>query len=89
MKTVYDRLKPDILASINADVQQYPYTTKALKEKLKNSVSWDELTIGDIRSVVIHSHTSIVNINEMDLMWGDKFLLKENEDDDYVCSITG
>ena len=89
MKTIYDRLKPDILASINADVQQYPYTTKALKEKLKNSVSWDELTIGDIRSVVIHSHTSIVNINEMDLMWGDKFLLKENEDDDYVCSITG
>ena len=87
MKTIYDRLKPDILASINADVQQYPYTTKALKEKLKNSVSWDELTIGDIRSVVIHSHTSIVNINEMDLMWGDKFLLKENEDDDYVCSI--
>ena len=89
MKTIYDRLKPDILASINSDVQQYPYTTKALKEKLKNSVSWDELTIGDIRSVVIHSHTSIVNINEMDLMWGDKFLLKENEDDDYVCSITG
>ena len=89
MKTIYDKLDPDILASINADVQQYPYTTKALKEKLKNSVSWDELTIGDIRSVVIHSHTSIVNINEMDLMWGDKFLLKENEDDDYVCSITG
>ena len=80
MKTIYDRLKPDILASINADVQQYPYTTKALKEKLKNSVSWDELTIGDIRSVVIHSHTSIVNINEMDLMWGDKFLVNEKEE---------
>ena len=77
MKTIYDRIKPDILASINADVQQYPYTTKALKEKLKNSVSWDELTIGDIRSVVIHSHVSIVNITEMDLLWGDKFLINE------------
>ena len=77
MKTIYNRLKPDILASINADEQEYPYTTKALKEKLKNTISWDELTIGDIRSVVIHSHVSIVEINEMDLMWGDKFLINE------------
>ena len=77
MKTIYDRLKPDILASINKDIQEYPYTTKALKEKLKNTVSWDQLTIGDIRSVVIHSHVSIVNITEMDLMWGDKFLINE------------
>ena len=77
MKTIYDRLKPDILASINADEQEYPYTTKALKEKLKNTISWDQLTIGDIRSVVIHSHISIVNITEMDLMWGDKFLTNE------------
>jgi hypothetical protein len=77
MKTIYDRLKPDILASINNDEQEYPYTTKALKEKLKNTISWDELTIGDIRSVVIHSHISIVNISEVDLMWGDKFLVNE------------
>jgi len=77
MKTIYDRLNPDILASINKDEQEYPYTTKALKEKLKNTISWDELTIGDIRSVVIHSHVSIVNITEMDLLWGDKFLINE------------
>ena len=77
MKTIYDRLKPDILASINKDIQEYPYTTKALKEKLKKTISWDELTISDIRSVVIHSHVSIVNITEMDLMWGDKFLINE------------
>ena len=77
MKTIYERLNPDILASINADEQEYPYTTKALKEKLKNTISWDQLTIGDIRSVVIHSHVSIVNITEMDLMWGDKFLVNE------------
>ena len=77
MKTIYDRLKPDILASINKDIQEYPYTTKALKEKLKKTLLWEELTIGDIRSVVIHSHMSIVNITEMDLLWGDKFLTNE------------
>ena len=49
MKTIYDRLKPDILASINADEQQFPYTTKALKKKLKNSICWDELSVSDVR----------------------------------------
>jgi|TARA_R100000482_G_scaffold83536_1_gene33173 hypothetical protein len=77
MKTIYDRLKPSILASINKDEQEYPYTTKALKEKLKKTTSWDELTIGDIRSVVIHSHIKIVDIQQEDILWGDKFLINE------------
>ena len=77
MKTIYDRLKPDILASINADEQQFPYTTKALKEKLKNSIGWEQLSISDVRSVVIHSHVEITNIDVMDFMWGDKFLTNE------------
>ena len=74
MKTIYERLNPDILASINADEQQFPYTTKALKETLKNSIDWSQLSISDVRSVVIHSHIKITNIDVMDFMWGDKFL---------------
>ena len=75
MKSIYDRLNPDILASINADKQQFPYTTRALKEKLKNSISWEQLSISDVRSVVIHSHIKIIDINVMDFMWGDRFLI--------------
>jgi len=76
MKSIYDRLNPDILASINADEQQFPYTTKALKEKLKNSISWEDLTIGDIRSVVIHSHINVIDIKQEDFLWGEKFLVQ-------------
>ena len=79
MKTIYDRLKPDILASINADEQQFPYTTKALKKKLKDSIYWEQLSIGDIRSIVIHSHSKFVELNYIDFMWGDKFLTEEDE----------
>ena len=39
MKTIYDRLNPDILESINKDKQKYPYTTKALKKKLKSRIA--------------------------------------------------
>ena len=77
MKNLYNRLKPEILASINADEQQFPYTTKALKEKLKNSICWEQLSIGDIRSIVIHSHHKIIEIDHFDFMFGDKFLINE------------
>ena len=77
MKTIYDKLNPDILASINADEQKYPYTTKALMLKLKSTDDWDNLTIGDIRAVVIHSHISIIAIQQEDILWGDKFLTNE------------
>ena len=76
MKSVYEQLNPDILASINADEQQFPYTTKALKEKLKSSISWDQLSISDVRSVVIHSHIKITDVDVLDFMWGEKFLIE-------------
>jgi hypothetical protein len=76
MESIYDRLNPDILASINADEQRFPYTTKALKEKLKNSIDWSQLSISDVRSIVIHSHISIVDVSHLDFMWGDKFLVE-------------
>jgi len=77
MKTIYEKLNPEILASINKDKQDYPYTTKALKKRLKNVISWDQLTISDIRTVIIHSHMDILEISHMDLIWGDKFLVDE------------
>ena len=77
MKTIYNRLKPDILVSINKDEQEFPYTTKALIKTLKAAKYWDDLTVSDIRAVVIHSHISIVEIDQVDILWGDKFLINE------------
>ena len=77
MKNLYNRLKPDILASINSDEQKYPHTTKALMLKLKSTDNWDELSIGDIRAVLIHSHVSIIDIQQEDILCGEKFLTNE------------
>ena len=77
MKTIYNRLKPDILASINSDEQKYPYTTKALKIKLKSSNDWSQLSVGDVQSIITHSHVRLIDVDQADLMWGDKFLLNE------------
>ena len=65
MKTIYDRLKPDILASINADVQQYPYTTKALKEKLievNTSLKFSDVEANEKKSYFEIIYATIVKI---------------------------
>ena len=78
MKTVYDKLKPDILASIKGDKAKYPYTTKALIKELKSCINWSQLSINAVRSIVIHSHVKLIDSVELeDLWWGDEFLIEE------------
>ena len=78
MKTVYDKLKPDILASIKGNKAKYPYTTKALIKELKSCINWSQLSINAVSSIIIHSHVKIFDvIGVEDLLWGDKFLTEE------------
>tara|TARA_R100001480_G_scaffold98386_1_gene102812 strand:+ start:52 stop:300 length:249 start_codon:yes stop_codon:yes gene_type:complete len=80
MKTIHDKLKPDILASIKADKKTYPYTTKALIKELKGCIDWSQLSINAVSSIILHSHVKIIDlvkgdsVGVQDLLWGDKFL---------------
>jgi len=76
MKTIYNRLKPDVLASINKDQQRYPYTTRSLKIKLQSSYDWSELSVGNVQSIISHSHVSLIDVSHTDLLFGDSFLVK-------------
>ena len=77
MKTIYDKLNPEILASINADKQRYPFTTRAFKLKLKSTDYWSDLSVSDVQIIITHSHIKLVELNHFDLLWGDKFLTNE------------
>jgi len=77
MKTIYDKLNPEILASINADKQRYPFTTRAFKLKLKSTDYWSDLSVSDVQIIITHSHIKLVELDHFDLLWGDKFLTNE------------
>tara|TARA_R110000824_G_scaffold279525_1_gene467726 strand:+ start:394 stop:627 length:234 start_codon:yes stop_codon:yes gene_type:complete len=77
MKNIYDKLNPDILASIKADQETYPYTTKELITKLKASIDWSELSVSNVQSIINHSHESFFGLSYQDIIWGDKFLINE------------
>ena len=76
MINLYNRLKPDVLASINKDQQRYPYTTRSLKIKLQSSYDWSELSVGNVQSIFSHSHVSLIDVKQEDLLFGDSFLVK-------------
>ena len=87
MKNLYERLKPEILEDIQKDLKKYPATTKDLINTLKSTHCWTDLTVHEVNRIITFSHTNLLSISHMDLLHGDKFLLKE--DDDYILSITG
>ena len=87
MKNLYDRLKPKIRKSIQDDLKRYPTSTTLLIKNLKKNSFWQDLNVNDVQKVILWSHHSLVELSHSDLLYGDKFLL--DEDDDYVVSITG
>ena len=88
MKNLYDRLKPSIRKNIQDDLKRYPASTRILIKKLKKNSFWQDLSVNDVQKVVLWSHYSLIEISQTDLLYGDRFLLDE-EDDDYIVSITG
>ena len=79
MKNLYEQLKPEIRDSIQADLEKYPTSTKDLIYKLKSVNFWSELKMGDVRNVILHDHTNLLSISHIDLLWGDKYLLNEEQ----------
>jgi|5_EtaG_2_1085323.scaffolds.fasta_scaffold247857_2 hypothetical protein len=87
MKNLYDKLQPEIRKSIQVDLKKYPHTTMKLIDTLKSVNFWSDLKVHDVSTIINHSHDNLLSISHMDLLWGDKFLVKDDEE--YVVSITG
>ena len=77
MKNLYEQLKPEIRDSIQEDLERYPTTTMALINSLKAVNFWSELKVSDVNRIITHDHTNLLTISHMDLLWGDKFLVNE------------
>ena len=79
MKNLYEQLKPEIRNSIQKDLKKYPTSTMALIDSLKAANFWSDLKVHDVNSIITHDHTNLLTISHMDLLWGDKFLVNDNE----------
>ena len=79
MKNLYEQLQPEIRQSIQVDLKKYPHTTKKLIDTLKSINFWSDLKVQDVSTIINHSHYNLMSVSHMDLLWGDKFLINEEE----------
>lgn len=77
MKKIYEKLKPEIQDSIQEDLEKFPASTRILVDSLELHSFWSDLTIDEVRTILSHSHLSLVEISMNDILWGDKFLLND------------
>ena len=77
MKTIYNKLDPNILASINKDAKKYPHTHRSIIKALKEAHDWTQLMVMDVQTIINHSHYSFWEISMKDVMYGEKFLIED------------
>ena len=79
MKNLYEQLKPEVRDSIKADLEKYPATTRHLINTLKSVNFWSDLKVCDVQRVIHHDHANLLTVSHMDLLWGDKYLLNDED----------
>jgi len=70
--TLYDQLKPEIKAKLEASYAEgYVTSIESIFKQLKTKNRYSELTIDDVRSLNTFSNSELYQTTQMDLMYGD------------------
>ena len=70
--TLYDQLKPEIKAKLEASYAEgYVTSMEIIFKQLKTKDRYSELTIDEVRTLNIFSNSELYQTTQMDLMYGD------------------
>ena len=73
MKSLYERLKPEIKKAIKLNAKKYPHSGRVLIAKLHLHTVYNELTIGDIRDLISLSAVNEYKFEVFDWKYGEIF----------------
>ena len=72
MKTLYDKLKPEIKAKLEANYTEgYVTSIDTIFKQLKTNNRYSELTIDEVKTLNTFSDVSLIETTQLDLMYGD------------------
>ena len=71
MKTLFERLKPEIKEPLVNDIEKYPTTIGNLIKTLKTKKAITDLTLGEISEIKAYSPTYIVEVIQIYDMFED------------------
>jgi len=72
MKTLYQRLKPEIKANLKQNAQQYTYGPRQVIAELHRFTSYSDLTMGIVRDLLMWGDVNEFEWDRVDFKYGDK-----------------
>ena len=69
--TLYDKLKPEIRAKLEANYEEYSTAIGYISKKLKNTTRYSELKVDDIRTICTFGDIWHYDLTQSDLLYGD------------------
>ncbi len=77
MKTLWQKLKPEIKQTINNQQSKYPSMVEGVKISLKENYFWSHLTIGQARDIIYFTDHSYASLSSYDWSYGEKFIIED------------
>jgi len=80
MKTLYERLKPEVKKQLELNYSDYEVSVKRIYESLKNNTWYSDLTVDQISSIYTFSGIELIKVSVWDFKYGDNILIQEKND---------
>ena len=77
MKTLYERLEPNVLEGLEHNKERYPETISVIVNELKSHNFWQDLTIGEASAVILFSDFPMIKVTRTTLLWGENIIKDE------------
>ena len=74
--TLYDKLKPEIKAKLEANYKEYSTAVGYISDKLQKTTRYSDLQIDDIRSICTFGDVWHFDLTQSDLLYGDWLTIK-------------
>ncbi len=69
--TLYDKLKPEIKAKLEASYEEYSTAVGYISDKLKQTKLYSDLKIDDIRTICTFGDVWHYDLTQSDLLYGE------------------
>ena len=74
--TLYDKLKPEIKAKLEANYEEYSTAIGYISDKLKQTKLYSDLKIDDIRTICTFGDVWHYDLTQSDLLYGEWLTIK-------------
>ncbi len=80
MKTLLERLKPEIKLRLESNIPDYSSTIDNMFNVLASRTFYQDLTMSEISTLYTFGEITLLKTSVWDLKYGDNLFIKENND---------